>query len=76
MKLKRTFSFRLFAYGKDTKRYQIRLRVTFNCNRMDYSTGCQVSSPDWWDEATELVKPGYVGPKHETAHSINNELRT
>ena len=24
----------------------------------------------------ELVKPGYVGPKHETAHSINNELRT
>ena len=76
MKLKRTFSFRLFAYGKDTKRYQIRLRVTFNCNRMDYSTGCQVSSPDWWDEATEFVKPGYVGLKHETAHSINNELRT
>ena len=76
MKLKRTLSFRLFAYGKDKKRYQIRLRVTFNSNRIDFSTGSQVSSADWWDVATELVKPGYVGPKHETAQSINNELRT
>ena len=46
MKIKRNYSYRLFAYGKDKDKYQIRLRVTFNGQRIDYSTGCQLSSID------------------------------
>ena len=74
MKIKRNYSYRLFAYGKDKDKYQIRLRVTFNGQRIDYSTGCQLSSIDAWDPESELVKPGYVGPKKETTSTINNDL--
>ena len=35
MKIKRNAAFRLFAYGKDKNRYQIRFRVTFNSQRLD-----------------------------------------
>ena len=35
-------AFRLFAYGKDKNRYQIRFRVTFNSQRLDLKTGCQL----------------------------------
>ena len=75
MKIKRKAAFRLFAYGKDKDKYQIRFRVTFNCQRIDLATGCQVSSPKWWDEENELVKSGYAGPKGESDLTINNELR-
>ncbi len=75
MKIKRNAAFRLFAYGKDKDKYQIRFRVTFNCQRIDLATGCQVSSPKWWDEENELVKSGYAGPKGESDLTINNELR-
>ena len=75
MKIKRNISFKLFAYGKNKDRYQIRLRVTFNSQRLDFSTGCQVMTLDAWDEAAELVVKGYVGPKGETEVAINNELR-
>ena len=75
MKIKRSAAFRLFAYGKDKSKYQIRFRVSFNSQRIDLSTGCQVSSLKWWDEENELVKSGYVGPKGETDFAINDELR-
>ena len=75
MKIKRNAAFRLFAYGKDKDKYQIRFRVTFNCQRIDLATGCQVSSPKWWNEENELVKSGYAGPKGESDLTINNELR-
>ena len=75
MKIKRKAAFRLFAYGKDKDKYQIRFRVTFNCQRIDLATGSQVSSPKWWDEENELVKSGYAGPKGESDLTINNELR-
>ena len=75
MKIKRNSSFRLFAYGKDKNRYQIRLRVTFNGQRLDLKTGCQVVDLEAWDNEAQLVKSGYKGPKGETALSINNELR-
>ena len=75
MKIKRNASFSLFTYGKDKDKYQIRFRVTFNSQRIDLATGCQVSSPRWWDEENELVKSGYAGPKGESDLAINNELR-
>ena len=76
MKIKRSASFSLFAYGKDKKKYQIRFRVSFNSQRIDLATGCQVSSPEFWDAKNELVKPDYTGKKGETDQTINNELRT
>ena len=75
MKIKRNAVFRLFAYGKDKNRYQIRFRVTFNSQRLDLKTGCQLVDAKAWDDEAQLVKSGYKGPKGETALSINNELR-
>ena len=75
MKIKRNAAFRLFAYGKDKNRYQIRFRVTFNSQRLDLKTGCQLVDAKAWDDEAQLVKSGYKGPKGETALSINNELR-
>ena len=75
MKIKHKASFKLFAYGKNKDKYQIRLRVTFNAQRMDFSTGCQIYDLDYWDENSELVRDGYAGPKGETSLAINNELR-
>ena len=75
MKIKRNAAFRLFAYGKDKNRYQIRFRVTFNSQRLDLKTGCQLVDAKAWDDEAQLVKSGYKGPKGETALAINNELR-
>ena len=75
MKIKRSAAFSLFAYGKDKNKYQIRFRVSFNGQRIDLSTGCQLSSPLYWDDEKELVKPGYTGPKGESDLTINDELR-
>jgi len=75
MKIKRNAVFRLFAYGKDKNRYQIRFRVTFNSQRLDLKTGCQLVDAKAWDDEAQLVKSGYKGPKGETALAINNELR-
>ena len=75
MKIKRNISFKLFAYGKAKDKYQIRLRVTFNGQRIDFSTGCQINNVNAWDEVSELVVDRYVGPKGETSVRINEELR-
>ena len=75
MKIKRNVSFKLRTYGKNNDLFQIRLRTTFNSQRLDLKTGCQINKKSAWDEEAELVKPGYKGPKGETALSINNELR-
>ena len=75
MKIKRNVAFKLRAYGKNNDLFQIRLRTTFNSQRLDLKTGCQINNKSAWDEEAELVKPGYKGPKGETALSINNELR-
>ncbi len=75
MKIKRNISFKLRVYGKDSNLFQIRLRTTFNGNRLDIKTGCQINSREAWDEKAELVRDGYVGPKNETAQAINNDLR-
>ena len=75
MKIKRNASFKLFTYGKNKDKYQIRMRVTFLGQRLDIGTGCQINSPSVWDETLELVKSGYKGPKGETAGAINDDLR-
>ena len=75
MKIKRNIAFKLRVYGKDQDLFQIRLRTTFNSQRIDLKTGCQINSRDAWDEKEQLVKDWYVGPKKETARAINNELR-
>ena len=62
MNIKRNSSFRLFAYGKDQDKYQIRLRVTFNGQRIDFSTGCQLSS----------IK---VNEKHPTPSEISQKYK-
>lgn len=75
MKIKRNIAFKLRVYGKDGNLFQIRLRTTFNGNRLDLKTGCQINDREAWDEKTELVRDWYIGPKNETAQAINNELR-
>ena len=75
MKIKRNVAFKLRAYGKNNDLYQIRLRTTFNAQRLDLKTGCQLTNKEAWDTESQLVKSGYKGPKGETALSINNELR-
>ena len=75
MKIKRGAAFSLFAYGKDKSKYQIRFRVRFNSQRIDLSTGCQVSSLKWWDEENELVKSGYVVREKQTLPSTTNSGR-
>ena len=75
MKIKRNASFKLFNYGKNKDKYQIRLRVTFNSQRLDLGTNCQLNNLEAWDVGNELVIAGYKGPKGETATSINDELR-
>ena len=75
MKIKRNASFKLFTYGKNKDKYQIRLRVTFNSQRLDLGTNCQLNNLEAWDVGNELVKAGYKGPKGETATTINDELR-
>ena len=56
MKIKRNAAFRLFAYGNDRNRYQIRIRVTFNSHRLDLKTGCQLVDAKAWDDEAQLVK--------------------
>lgn len=73
MNIRHKCSYKLFTYGKNKGKHQIRLRVTFNSQRIDLSTGCQIY--DLKDDKYESVLDGYVGPKGESTVSINTELR-
>ena len=75
MQIKRNVSFKLRPYGTKRTVYQIQMHVSFNSQRLRFSTGCQLSTLDAWDEEKQLVSPGYIGPKGETDLSINNILR-
>lgn len=74
MILKHNAAFKLRPYGKDTTVYQIQLHTTFNGNRLITSTGCMISDDTFWDEASQVVKTDYTGPKGETTLSINDTL--
>ena len=56
MKIKRNAAFKLFTYGKNKDKYQIRLRVTFNSQRIDLGTNCQINFLGAWDTENELVR--------------------
>ncbi len=75
MNIRHKCSFKLFTYGKNKDKHQIRLRVTFNSQRIDLSTGCQIYDRKYWDDKYESVLDGYEGHKGENAISINTELR-
>ena len=75
MKLKYTISFSIRPYGKERNVYQIRIRASFNCQRIEAATGCQLTTADAWDKDSQLVVSGYEGPKGETDITINNTLR-
>ena len=75
MNIKHRCSFKLFTYGKLRDKHQIRLRVTFNSQRLDISTGCQIYDLNYWDSKHEQVLDGYQGPKGDDNIAINNELR-
>ncbi len=75
MILKRQISFKLRPYGSAKTAYQIQMHVTFNAQRVRFSTGCQIDSLDVWDKDNELVMSSYRGPKGETGIAINNTLR-
>ena len=75
MNIRHKCSFKLFTYGKNKDKHQIRLRVTFNSQRIDLSTGCQIYDLKYWDDKYESVLDGYEGHKGESAISINTELR-
>ena len=75
MNIKHRCSFKLFTYGKLRDKHQIRLRATFNSQRIDISTGCQIYDLNYWDSKHEQVLDGYQGPKGEDNIAINNELR-
>ena len=75
MILKRHIAFKLRPYGKQRTVYQIQLHVTYDCNRVILSTGCQVTSLEAWDPQNQWVVSGYKGPKGETDVEMNNTLR-
>ena len=61
MRMKYALCFKLRAFGRKTTSYQIRMRLSFNGQRADVSSGWNLERPDVWDTAAELVKPDYVG---------------
>lgn len=75
MKIRHSIKYRLRPYGKERKKYQIQMRASYNCQRLDFSTGCQVDDLDAWDNEAQAVKSEYRGPKGETALLINDTLR-
>ena len=60
MILKRHIAFKLRPYGKQRTVYQIQLHVTYDCNRVILSTGCQVTSLEAWDPQNQWVVSGFV----------------
>jgi len=75
MILKRHIAFKLRPYGAKQTVYQIQMHVTYDCERVMLSTGCQLSSADAWDAENQWVVSGYRGRKGETDVEINNILR-
>lgn len=75
MKIRHSIKFRLRPYGKERNKFQIQMRASFNCQRVDFATGCHIDDLDAWDDEAQVVKPGYKGQKGETALLINDTIR-
>ena len=74
LRMKYALCFKLRAYGRKTTSYQIRMRVTFGGQRVDELSGWNLGSPEYWDEAAQLVQPGYVALDGTSAATINRDL--
>lgn len=75
MEIRYNITFNLRAYGKNRDKHQIRMRVTFNGQQLDFATGSILTDKEAWDIQTETVRDEYVGPKDVTGVEINNGLR-
>lgn len=75
MEIRHNITFNLRSYGKNRDKYQIRMRVTFNGQQLDFATGSILTDRNAWDSSTETVKDDYVSPKGTTGIEINNNLR-
>lgn len=75
MQIKRNLRLQLRPYGKNGSIYMIRLRASFNGERLNVSTGCNIHDSSVWDETLQLVKEGYFGPNGTTAADINSSIR-
>lgn len=74
MIIKRHISFVLRPYGRAKKAFQIQIHVTFNGQRVRFSTGGQLLDSSYWNSESQKVLPGYHGSKGETTVSLNNIL--
>lgn len=70
MIIKHSILFRLFTYGKNRDRNQIRMRVSFMGERMDFSTGFHIGQKDEWIQEEECIRKGSKG-----ATAINEGVR-
>ena len=75
MEIKRNITFKLRPIGRKITVFQIRMRVTFLSQRVDFRTGHTITDKEYWDEDNELVKDDYSDEKGATALSINSDLR-
>lgn len=75
MKIKYKIAFKIRAFGRNVKKYQIRMRFSFNGQRTDVTTGWNLSDASAWNADMENVISGYIGPNNETASDINVDLQ-
>ena len=77
MNIKRTVNFKLEQRKKKgvavTENVPIRMRLTFDGNRIEFSTGYRVDA-DKWDSAKQRVKAKYTNRQKVTAAEINAAL--
>jgi len=75
MIIRHSISFKLFTYGSNKEKSQIRMRVTFNSQRIEFGIGCILYDTNFWDDEIGLVKSNYKDKKGNTTLSINNNIR-
>ena len=77
MNIKRTVNFKLEQRKKKgvavTENVPIRMRLTFDGNRIEFSTGYRIDA-DKWDAAKQRVKAKYTNRQKITAADINANL--
>lgn len=77
MNIKRTVNFKLEQRKKKgvavTENVPIRLRLTFDGNRIEFSTGFRVDASKW-DEEEQRVKKNTTNKQKQTASEINTAL--
>ena len=77
MNIKRTVNFKLEQRKKKgvavTENVPIRMRLTFDGNRIEFSTGYRIDA-DKWDSSKQRVKPKYTNKQKVTAAEINATL--